>query len=189
MIRVRIESQEQIPVSLITRLQTAADVEILREDGLSDVRLIYTRVWNRSAFAQLQQMNRETKLPVIVCEQYEEPFATDSLLRQHVLGVLLTESTTAQLIAGLHAAAAGLKFLQPLKKRTNGIFQFETLTPRELEILRLIADGEGNKSIANLLKISQHTVKFHISSIFEKLNVSSRTEAIKAGISRGLISI
>ncbi len=188
MIRVRLESQEQIPVSLITRLQTAADVEILREDGLSDVRLIYTRVCNRSALTQIQQLN-QPKPPVVICEQYEEPFATDSLLRQHVSGVLLTESSTAQLIAGLHAAAAGLKFLQPLKKRTNGIFQFETLTQRELEILRLIADGEGNKSIANLLKISEHTVKFHISSIFEKLNVSSRTEAIKAGISRGLISI
>jgi len=63
------------------------------------------------------------------------------------------------------------------------------LTPRELEVLRLIADGEGNKSIAYLLEISEHTVKFHISSIFGKLHVSSRTEAVKAGITNGLISI
>jgi two-component system, NarL family, response regulator YdfI len=184
MIRVRVESLEQIPVSLITRLQTSADVEIVEKD--SDVLLIFTKVWNRSVFLQL---NRNSKLPIIVCDSYEEPFATDSLLRQQVAGILLTESSTEQLIAGLKAAASGLKFLQPLKKRIIDIVQFETLTPRELEILRLIADGEGNKSIANLLNISQHTVKFHISSIFEKLNVSSRTEAIKAGISRGLISI
>jgi two-component system, NarL family, response regulator YdfI len=184
MIQVRVESQEQIPVSLITRLQASADVEIVEKEF--DVLLIFTKVWNRSVFLQL---NRNSKLPIIVCDSYEEPFATDSLLRQQVAGILLTESSTEQLIAGLKAAASGLKFLQPLKKRVNHLQQPETLTQRESEILRLIADGEGNKSIANLLNISQHTVKFHVSSIFEKLNVSSRTEAIRAGISRGLISI
>jgi NarL family two-component system response regulator YdfI len=184
MIQVRVESQEQIPVSLITRLQASADVEIVEKEF--DVLLIFTKIWNRSVFLQL---NRNSKLPIIVCDSYEEPFATDSLLRQQVAGILLTESSTEQLIAGLKAAASGLKFLQPLKKRVNHFHQPETLTQRESEILRLIADGEGNKSIANLLNISQHTVKFHVSSIFEKLNVSSRTEAIRAGISRGLISI
>jgi NarL family two-component system response regulator YdfI len=184
MIRVRIESSEQIPDSLITRLKTAADVELVEKDF--DVILIYTKVWNRSAFPSI---HRNSKLPIIVCDSYDNPFATDSLLRQQVTGILLTETNTQQLIAALQAAASGLKFLQPLKRSANILLQPETLTHRELEILRLIADGEGNKSIASLLEISQHTVKFHISSIFEKLNVSSRTEAIKAGISRGLISI
>jgi DNA-binding NarL/FixJ family response regulator len=63
------------------------------------------------------------------------------------------------------------------------------ITAREMEILNLIAQGEGNKTIADLLEITEHTVKFHISSIFQKLHVSSRTEAIRAGIQLGLISI
>jgi two-component system, NarL family, response regulator YdfI len=74
-------------------------------------------------------------------------------------------------------------------RRPNHNGAIELLTPREMEILRLIADGEGNKSIAYLLQISEHTVKFHISSIFQKLHVSSRTEAVNAGIKNGLISI
>ena len=184
MIRVRVESSEQIPDSLITRLKASADVEIVEKEF--DVVLIYTKLWNRSAFLRI---HRNSQLPVIICDSYEDPFATDSLLRQQVAGILLTETNAQQLIAALHAASSGLKFLQPLKKSASSLLLFETLTQRELEILRLIADGEGNKSIASLLNISQHTVKFHISSIFEKLNVSSRTEAIKAGISRGLISI
>lgn len=184
MIRVRLESSEQIPDSLIARLKTSADVEVVEKD--CDVVLVYTKIWNRSAFLGI---HRNSKLPVIVCDSYEDPFATDSLLRQQVAGILLTQTNTQQLIAALQAAASGLKFLQPLKKSANSLLVFEMLTQRELEILRLIADGEGNKSIASLLNISQHTVKFHISSIFEKLNVSSRTEAIKAGISRGFISI
>jgi two-component system, NarL family, response regulator YdfI len=184
MIRIGIESSEKIPDSLITRLQTSADIEIVEKDF--DVLLIYTKIWNRS---ESLRIHRNSKLPIIICDSYEDPFATDSLLRQQVAGILLTETNTQQLIAALHAAASGLKFLQPLKNRVNNLLQQETLTPREVEVLRLIADGEGNKSIASLLNISHHTVKFHISSIFEKLNVSSRTEAIKAGISRGLISI
>lgn len=188
MIRVRVESREPVPDSLIPRLQTGG-VEISK-DSSYDAILIYVRFWRRSAIEEIQPiLNPASKPLVILCQQYEEPFATDSLLRKYVSGILLNDGTTDQIIAGLTAAAAGLKFLQPIRKRENIPAQIETLTPRELEILNLIADGEGNKSIANLLGISQHTVKFHIGSIFEKLHVSSRTEAIRAGLSRGLILI
>jgi DNA-binding NarL/FixJ family response regulator len=61
------------------------------------------------------------------------------------------------------------------------------LSPREIEVLRMIAEGLGNKEIASRLKISEHTVKFHISSIFTKLDVSSRTEAVTLGVRLGII--
>ena len=63
------------------------------------------------------------------------------------------------------------------------------LTPREAEVLRLLGDGLDNKAIASRLQISKHTVKFHISSIFSKLDVSSRTEAVTWGLRRGLIRL
>jgi len=63
----------------------------------------------------------------------------------------------------------------------------EELTPREVEVLRLLADGLGNKEVALRLGISDHTVKFHISSILAKLGAGSRTEAVTLGIRRGLI--
>jgi len=61
------------------------------------------------------------------------------------------------------------------------------LTWRELQVLRMMAEGLGNKIIADRLGISEHTVKFHIASIFTKLDVSTRTEAVTAGIREGLI--
>jgi DNA-binding NarL/FixJ family response regulator len=188
MIRVRVESKEEIPGSLLERLKQSEKIEILRQPGISDIRLIYIKTWNRLALPDVQ-LNYSSKPPVIVCERYEEPFTTESLMRQHVSGVLLENANIEQLVTGLYAAATGLRFLHPLKTRFHGTLEFEQLTQREIEILRLVADGEGNKSIASLLKISEHTVKFHLSSIFEKLNVSSRTEAIRVGISRGYISI
>ncbi|HKV38735.1 MAG TPA: LuxR family transcriptional regulator [Blastocatellia bacterium] len=63
----------------------------------------------------------------------------------------------------------------------------QQLSPREAEVLNLLAAGMGNKQIAGLLKISEHTVKFHITSIFNKLGASSRAEAVAIGVRRGSI--
>ena len=65
----------------------------------------------------------------------------------------------------------------------------EELTPRELQVLRMLADGSGNKEIAAELEISTHTAKFHVAQILAKLGASSRTEAVATGIRRGLIAI
>ncbi len=65
----------------------------------------------------------------------------------------------------------------------------EPLTPREVQVLGLLAEGAGNKEIAARLNISEHTAKFHISSIFSKLGVSTRTEAVTRGYREGLIMI
>jgi DNA-binding NarL/FixJ family response regulator len=65
----------------------------------------------------------------------------------------------------------------------------EDLTARESEVLRLVSMGLGNKEIAVRLAISEHTAKFHISSILSKLHAGSRTEAVSLGIRKGLIPI
>jgi DNA-binding NarL/FixJ family response regulator len=65
----------------------------------------------------------------------------------------------------------------------------ETLTPREHEVLELLAEGLPNKSIAERLGISDQTVKFHVASICGKLGASNRTDAVRRAIRRGLISI
>jgi DNA-binding NarL/FixJ family response regulator len=61
------------------------------------------------------------------------------------------------------------------------------LTPREMEILSLLAAGDSNKTIAQRLSLSVHTVKFHISSILSKLGASSRTEAVTLGLRLGIV--
>ena len=65
----------------------------------------------------------------------------------------------------------------------------EPLTPRELEVLRVLALGLANKEIGSKLGISEHTVKFHVAAILGKLGASSRTEAVAIGIRRGLIFV
>lgn len=65
----------------------------------------------------------------------------------------------------------------------------EQLTPREHEVLVLVADGLSNREIATELDISEHTVKFHLASVFGKLGASSRTEAVRRGLQLGLVEI
>jgi DNA-binding NarL/FixJ family response regulator len=65
----------------------------------------------------------------------------------------------------------------------------EPLTPREVDVLELLAEGRSNKSIAERLGISDQTVKFHLASIFGKLGASTRTEAVRLALRRGLISL
>ena len=102
-----------------------------------------------------------------------------------------------EMIAAIDAVMAGLIVIHPelaIFNETSGAIaphpQLEVyLTPRETEILQLLGTGLDNKAIASQLKISKHTVKFHLSSIFSKLDVSSRTEAVTLGLRRGLIEL
>ena len=65
----------------------------------------------------------------------------------------------------------------------------EELTAREVEVLRLMARGQRNKQLAAQLKISEHTAKFHVSSVLAKLGAQTRTEAVTIGMTRGLVAI
>jgi ATP/maltotriose-dependent transcriptional regulator MalT len=75
----------------------------------------------------------------------------------------------------------------PPARRTEPLI--EGLTPREHEVLFLLADGLHNRDLAQALAISEHTVKFHLASIFGKLGVSTRTEAVQRGLRLGVIEI
>jgi len=65
----------------------------------------------------------------------------------------------------------------------------EALTPRETQVLELVADGLGNKAIAVRLGVSDETVKFHLASVFGKLGASNRTDAVRQALRRGLVPL
>lgn len=118
------------------------------------------------------------------------------LLQAGVQGVLPKETIAGELIAAIAAVAAGLVVVHPTllsgalalpSVYANPVLDLQRLTPREVEVLGMLAEGLGNKTIAQRLTISEHTVKFHISSIFSKLQVTSRTEAVILGARLGLI--
>jgi DNA-binding NarL/FixJ family response regulator len=109
-------------------------------------------------------------------------------------GTLSQDATPAQIVAAVHAAAAGL-IVMPAEEGTAFLPHSqveelaEALTPREMDVLEMLAEGLSNKMIAHRLSISDHTAKFHVNSILAKLNAGTRTEAVTRGIRLGLIKI
>jgi len=104
--------------------------------------------------------------------------------------------TAEQIVAAVHAAAAGLIVMPAgegiaLQSPMHEPLQdtVEPLTPREMDVLEMLAEGLSNKMIAHRLSISDHTAKFHVNSILAKLNAGTRTEAVTRGIRLGLIKI
>ncbi len=115
-------------------------------------------------------------------------------------GLLSADATEDELATAIHAVGEGLWVGAP--GLVEGLMRFqragessgeesliEPLTAREKEVLQLMAQGLANKQIALSLGISEHTVKFHLSALYAKLGISSRTEAVRRGIELGLISL
>jgi len=80
-------------------------------------------------------------------------------------------------------------FFKPRETPPDAEHQTLPLSPREIEVLKLVASGNSNKRIANLFKISEHTVKNHLTSIMQKLNANDRTHAVIIALRQGWLSI
>jgi DNA-binding NarL/FixJ family response regulator len=121
----------------------------------------------------------------------------------HIRSVLPLDVTSDQLLAAIQATVAGLAVTLESLVQTEEAYAAsntadgirlagrlaEHLTARETVVLRLMALGLGNKEIAARLDISEHTAKFHVSSILAKLGAASRTEAVTIGMTLGLVAI
>ena len=144
----------------------------------------------------LQETGLARGTPVILLLSGASPDVVSHALRLGVRGILLPSPEPQQLGAALEAVVRELVVLgseagSPIRAaagRTTPADELtEPLTPRENEVLRLLASGLGNKEIAAKLKISEHTAKFHVASILGKLGAASRAEAVSIGMRNGLI--
>ena len=113
-------------------------------------------------------------------------------------GYVLKDSDSNLLRKAIYTVYEGEKFVQPsltpmlnasLASRTNIDYKLNELTRREIEVLKLIAEGLFNKEIASRLEISERTVKNHVSNIFKKIEVSDRTQAAVFAIKNNLINL
>ncbi len=144
----------------------------------------------------------ETLAVVLLVERGIEPAAREIAMQMMETGsisILPMAVSADQLRCAIAAILCGFTLLHP--DITETLFSATTfsslepahlvdpLTPREIQVLNQLANGLANKAIAQALSISEHTVKFHISAILSKLNVSSRTEAVSVGIRTGLVML
>lgn len=179
----------------LTVVGSASDLDLLStevEELQPDVVLLDLGSNLELMWAKLQLISEQQ---IIAIAEDIDRIDLDTALRSGIRGILSSTSTEAEIIAGVEAVAAGLvvlhsDFVELLPMREKVVANpVQTLTPREIEVLEMLGSGLGNKAIAKRLQISEHTVKFHVSSIFHKLGVSTRTEAVTAGVRLGLIML
>lgn len=131
--------------------------------------------------------------PVVVLTAFDSDDRIIRALEAGAQGYLLKGAPRAEIFRAIRVAGAGGSLLEPvvasrLIRRISGQdAPPDALTPREAEVLRLLAQGRANKQIALALAITERTVKFHVSAILAKLGAANRTEAIALAAQRGLM--
>jgi two-component system, NarL family, response regulator YdfI len=142
----------------------------------------------------LQQARLLRSAKVVLVADQLSSVPVNRAMRAGVRGIFPDSMEAEQLAAALEAIVRGLVVIHPSEMQParsvvadDFVESVEPLTTRERDVLQMLSQGLGNKEIAGRLKISEHTVKFHIASIFGKLGASTRTEAVSIALRRGLI--
>jgi DNA-binding NarL/FixJ family response regulator len=127
---------------------------------------------------------------IIVLTTFEGDAEIQRALQAGAMGYMLKSMPPRDLVAGIREVHAGRKCLPPqvLSSLAQHLGE-EQLTPREIEVLRSMAGGGGNREIAQALFISEETVKVHVRHILEKLGAADRTEAVTIALRRGVIEL
>lgn len=161
-------------------------------DGAAADVVVLDLGWDpKSQLAHLAEL-RDADVPVVALVP-DKASAADALAAG-ARGVLPRDVDAADLAASVAAVRRGLLVLDPevtagawqLRER-NAVGLAEELTPRELEVLQLLAEGLSNKGIADRLRISEHTAKYHVNAILGKLGAQTRTEAVARAARLGLV--
>jgi len=148
------------------------------------------------ALRQIKQLNPDTR--VLLLSSLDREDYLYETLRAGADGYVLKDIAANELAQAVRTVARGEVLVQPqiagrlitrFGKQAQGTFTHEALTAREQEVLSLLARGLRNKEIAARLIVSERTVNFHLANIYQKLNVSGRTEALSKALEQGLITV
>lgn len=167
--------------------------------GIPDILLLDINMPNMNGLEVLQKLKeKKIKVKVLVLTVHNE---VEYLLKAVDIGVngyLLKDSESAELKKAILAVVSGEDYIQPslipvlnskMIDRNKDNVKIESLTRREMDVLKLLAVGMYNKEVAEQLDISERTVKNHVSNIFKKINVTDRTQAAVFAIRNNLITI
>ena len=165
----------------------------LLADAPVDVVLLDVRMPGKSGLETLEAMRIDfPQVRVIMLSMHDQPAYVRRAIELGAAGYLLKSTGRDELIRALDTVAEGGTYLQgevvaPLIASTDPATSTPHLSPRERQVLQLVAHGYENKQIATELDIAEATVKTYLRGIFERLDASSRAEAVAVGLREGII--
>ena len=190
-----------VRMGLIAMVNTEPDMEIVAEatDGAQaialftksnpDLALMDLRMPVKNgieATIEIRKQNNAARILMLTALDGDEDI--HKALEAGAAGYVLKDSTEEKLMPAIRAVASGQRWIpEEVAKRLASRRLFEELTPRELQVLNELVKGLANKQIADVLNITENTVKWYLKNILAKLRVADRVEAVAVAIQRGII--
>lgn len=205
---VVVDDHDVLRAGLRAMLETSGEVVVVgeAEDGAAaltllqrvepDVILLDVKMPTMDGLSTLRQLRSlQPTLPVLILSMYDDPAYVEEAISAGAAGYLLKTVSREELVRAIRAARDGQGYLQaeitkPVLARFSRTYEESLdvhLSPRETQVLQLVADGQSNKQIATTLAISEATVKTYISSLFEKLGAVHRAHAVALALRHHLI--
>ncbi len=206
-----VDDHEVVRMGLVTLLQDIEDVEVVGEAGTADeaiavceraspnVVIMDIRMPGNSGIDACRQITRRwPETQVIMLTSYASDDLIADAIRAGAVGYVLKQVGTDELMRALDAVREGAALLDPaVTRRVLAMLRrqgeqrpdpFAVLTEREVTVLKWLAEGKSNSQIAAELVLSDKTVRNHVSTILDKLNVSNRVEAATLAVQQGIRS-
>ena len=178
-------------IELVAEANTGREALLLYRQHHPDVTLMDLRLPDQTGIEVTREIRRESPdARILVLTSYDGDQDIYRALEAGVRGYLLKEMLHTEVIRAIRMVYAGKRFI-PLEvsQQLSGFFPEVALTPREIEVLSLVARGFGNKEVGDVLGTAPGTVKAHVQSILGKLGAKDRTHAVTIALRRGIIHL
>lgn len=198
---LRLMLERESDVSVVGEAADGREAVALAKSVKPDVVVMDVGMPNLSGIEAVHQMTQENpQLAIVMLSMHSDESYVLRALKAGARGYLLKDSAEADLLKAVHAVAGGKSYFSPAVskvllddyvrklKRSGTEDPYDLLTPREREVLQLIAEGRSNKDVANLLNLSVYTIESHRSNLMEKLNLKGLPELILYAVRKGIIS-
>lgn len=198
---LRLLIEQQPDLSVVGEAADGREAVALAKSLRPDVAVMDISMPNLNGIEAAQQITQShAELAVIVLSMHPDESYVLRALKAGAKGYLLKDSAESDLITAVRAVARGKSFFSPAVskvllddyirklKRSGAEDAYDLLTPREREVLQLVAEGKSNKEVANLLNLSVYTVETHRSNIMQKLNLKGVPELTLYAVRKGIIS-
>ena len=189
----------QVDIEVVGEANNGVEAVEMAKELCPDIILMDLRMPEMDGVEAMRQITADNPdIKFIILTTYDNDEYIFKGIEAGARAYLLKDAPREELFKAIKAVRRGESLIQPaiasrvlnrFAELSRGTQQVETLSERELSVLRLIATGAANKEIAANLVISESTVKTHVANIFQKMDVSDRTEAVTQALQRGIIQL